>query len=210
MRILFDFDGTVADTSEGVLNSVRYALESLGKPVPPTEILKGFIGPSLFDSFRFITGLSDEVADEAVKKYREYYKREGVYKLKLYEGMETLLKNLKEKGHALAVASLKPKVQLDTAVNALGIYELFDIVAGASENKKDNDKREILSQASRGERAVMIGDSPFDIIAGNALGFTTIAVTFGFSTEEKLRERNPDFIADDTAEIERLIDKITE
>ena len=210
MRILFDFDGTVADTSEGILNSLRCALESLRVPVPPTKTLNGFIGPSLYDSFRFITGLSDEVAEEAVRKYREYYKREGVYKLKLYEGMETLLKSLREKGHTLCVASLKPKVQLDTAVNALGVYEHFDIVAGASESKKDNDKREILSQASNGEKSVMIGDSPYDIIAGNALGFTTIAVTYGFSTEEKLREQKPCFIASTVAEIEQIIDKITE
>ncbi|MBR7141239.1 MAG: HAD hydrolase-like protein [Clostridia bacterium] len=210
MRILFDFDGTVADTSEGILSCLRYTLESLSVPIPSTETLKGFIGPSMFNSFRLITGLSDEVVDEAVRKYREYYKREGVYKLKLYEGMETLLKSLREKGHTLCVASLKPKVQLDTAVNALGVYEYFDIVAGASESKKDNDKREILSQASNGEKSVMIGDSPYDIIAGNALGFTTIAVTYGFTTEEKLREQKPCFIASTVAEIEQIIDKITE
>ena len=78
-NIIFDFDGTVANTGEGVLNSVRYALKNAGAEIPCDEVLVGFIGPTLYRSFIDITGLTSEQAYKAIDDYRSYYVPYGVY-----------------------------------------------------------------------------------------------------------------------------------
>ena len=69
LLVCTDFDGTLADTSEGVLSSVEYALEKLGKPIPGRDVLIGFIGPALYDSFMRITNLDEETAVKAIGNF---------------------------------------------------------------------------------------------------------------------------------------------
>ncbi|MBO4894031.1 MAG: HAD hydrolase-like protein [Clostridia bacterium] len=71
--ILFDFDGTVADTGRGIFNCVGYAASAFGWALPDEEALRSFVGPPLHDSFRRVFGVSEEQALSAVEKYRELY-----------------------------------------------------------------------------------------------------------------------------------------
>ena len=86
-HILFDLDGTIVDSSQGIFSSINYALRKLEREELPLDILKTFVGPPLKDSFIRI-GLDERTADLAVNYYRELYKKKAVYQVKTYEGIE--------------------------------------------------------------------------------------------------------------------------
>lgn len=205
-NVIFDFDGTLADTSRGVLGSVRYALGTLGVPVPDESVLRGFIGPSLYTSFTGITGLDDERANEAIELYRSVYNPRGVYECELYDGMKELLSELKQNGVSLSVASSKPQNALDKVVDHLGIREYFDRVIGADPSVKHDDKAELVVAARTRENAVMIGDSRFDIEAAKKAGIKSIAAGYGFTAKEKLLALGPDYYADSVSDIAKILE----
>ena len=203
--VILDCDGTLADTSEGVLESVKYALKKLGAPIPSYETLRGFIGPSLFVSFQKITGLSADKADLAVKYYRETYSKEGIFKLKLYDGMRELLTELKSHGVLISVASAKPQVSLDVVVKYLGLDTVFDKVVGPSLAVKSDDKKDLVTAATLTKNSVMIGDAIYDIRAAKAANVASIAAMYGFGKREELLAEKPDFTADTVADIRKIL-----
>ena len=103
--VFFDFDGTIADTGEGIFSSVSYAIEAMGYNPLPDDRLRTFIGPPIFESFKRELGMTDEQSMQAVEKYREKYSENGIYLLKVYDGIENLLKELKNSGIKIAIAS---------------------------------------------------------------------------------------------------------
>lgn len=203
--VIFDFDGTLADTSEGVIESVEYALKKVGSPAFPRETLRGFIGPSLFISFQRITGLSPETAELAVKYYRETYSREGIFKLKIYDGMRELLDELKAGGVKISVASAKPQVSLDVVVKFLNLETEFDKVVGPSLAVKSDDKESLVRAATLTENSVMIGDAIYDIRAAKAAGVGSIAALYGFGKRVDLLGEQPDFTAESVADLKKIL-----
>ena len=92
----FDLDGTITDSSLGITNSVRYALAKYGIEEPDRKKLYRFIGPPLTESFREFYGFPEEQCQEAIRYYREYYREKGIYENRVYDGLEEVLKKLKE------------------------------------------------------------------------------------------------------------------
>lgn len=205
-NVIFDFDGTLADTSPGVLGSVRYALETLGAPVPDEKVLRGFIGPSLYSSFTGIIGFDGKKADEAIALYRSVYNPRGVYECKLYDGMKDLLIKIKAAGVSASVASSKPQNALDKVVDFLGVREYFDRVVGADPDDKHDNKALIVAAARTRDNAVMIGDSRFDIEAAKKVGIKSIAAGYGFTAKDVLLSLNPDYYADKVADITEILE----
>ena len=203
--VIFDFDGTLADTSEGVLSSVEYALEKLGKPIPSRDVLIGFIGPALYDSFMKITNLDEETAVKAIALYREVYIPTNVYKLTVYEGIKELLSQLKEAGVKLSVASGKPQIQLQRAVEGGGLTEYFEKVVGPDPSVKTNDKEYLFKRARVTVNSVIVGDAIFDIEGAHKIGLPAIAVTYGFGNKDDLFSANPEFVAHTVREIKKFI-----
>ena len=107
--ILFDLDGTITDTGEGIYNGVIYALEKYGITENNKTTLNNFIGPPLVDSFMNYYSFSKEKALQAVEYYREFYKRKGIYQNTLYEGISNLIKTLKQQGKTVILATSKPQ-----------------------------------------------------------------------------------------------------
>ena len=107
--IFFDLDGTLTDSKEGILNSLRYAFDKLGEPVPPESTLIKFIGPPLQDSFAEFCGFSAERAAEAIAAFRERYEPVGKFENMAAPGMADLCARLKARGYVLALASSKPE-----------------------------------------------------------------------------------------------------
>ena len=107
--ILFDLDGTLTQSGEGITKSVQYALEKLGKPEPDLKKLEVFVGPPLLQQFMKYAGLDEETAVKAVEYYRERYTDVGIFENRPYPGVEEMLEGLKRKGYILAVASSKPE-----------------------------------------------------------------------------------------------------
>lgn len=203
--VIFDFDGTIADTSAGVLGSVRYAVEAMGRKVPNDDVLRGFIGPSLYSSFTKICGMNDGEAKEAIELYRSVYNPKGVYDCVLYDGMLELLGRLKADGVKLSVASSKPLNALGKVVDYLGLTRFFDKVAGADPSVKDDDKAALIASARLTKNSVMVGDSRFDIEGAATAGVRSVAVGYGFTDGEVLKGFNPDYYAADVAALSEIL-----
>lgn len=118
--VLFDWDGTVADTRPGIFNSVRYAIGQYGIADKPDDELRYFIGPPLYDGFEHVFGVSPELANELTDTYRVYYRDKGIFECNVYDGVGDLLRELHDAGVKTAVVSSKPKEFLDRLVEQIG------------------------------------------------------------------------------------------
>ena len=130
--LLFDLDGTLTDSEEGILNCVRYGLESCGFPVPEYEVLRAFIGPPLMYSCTHFCGLSKADSESVILKYRERYSEKGIYENRLYDGIKELLSDLKKAGYKIALATSKPEVFALRILEHFDIAEYFDAAAGST------------------------------------------------------------------------------
>ena len=201
--VIFDFDGTVAETGRSITACVRYALEKLGRPVPSMEILRKFVGPPLYNSFRDFCGLSHEEAEQGVAFYRERYSAGGLFECDIYPGFTPLLKALKANGAWVAVASGKPEKFLRRIIEHFGLTEYFDGVAGPDLGSHSSDKTAqvlaVLPENADLSRACMVGDRCFDVDAGKALGMHTIAVEYGYGNRAEFEASGAEEIVADVA-----------
>lgn len=208
--VLLDFDGTIADTGEGIYDSVRYAVRAMGFDPLPEEIVHTFIGPPIFSSFKRTLNLSDEDSAKAVEKYREQYIRDGIYRLSFYDGMEKLLNDIKKSGIKLAVASSKPENFIIEILKYLKISDLFDFISAPESDRAPESKTALVERAVKvlgidKSKAVMIGDRYFDIEGAKEAKVDSIGVTFGFGDKDELIKSGADYIADSTGDIRRII-----
>ena len=213
--ILFDLDGTLTDNSEGIIKSARFALDRMGFPNEPDNVLRRFIGPPLHDSFMEFYGFSKEKAFEAVENYRIRYREKGVYESDLFPGLREMLHALREKGAKLCVATSKPSVFTEVILKQHNIYDLFEFVVGANLDGSMTDKTEIIHEVLRrigetGERAVMVGDRSFDIIGANNCGIESVGVYYGFAEPGELEEAGASYIANTVSELQEILLKLTE
>lgn len=204
--VIFDFDGTIADTREGVFDSIIYALTSFGYEVPDENRLNAFLGPPLHASFKETTGCDDETAVKLTAKYRELYTDNAMYRVKLFDGIEEMLKALKEKGIKLGIASSKPQKFFNDLLKHLKISEYFDVVCGASMDTKENTKQAIIARAMKElsaekDRTLMVGDRVFDIDGAKQNGIKSAGVVFGFDYTEELKTAGADFIVKTTKQL---------
>ena len=148
--VIFDFDGTVCQTGEGIRKSAAYALESMGFPVPEDENeLNFFIGPPLLVTFQERYGADPQTAEELVKKYRERYTNIGVYESEPYDGIEQLLQALKQDGLKIGIASSKPKKYIETLLERDGLIKYFDSVCGVSFTVDCESKANIIGRCMK-------------------------------------------------------------
>lgn len=197
--ILFDLDGTLTDSGEGIINCAQMTLERFGLPVPPREEMQVFVGPPLGDTFvKF--GIPEERTQEAIDIFRSRYVPIGKYENHPYPGIRELLEALKAQGHRLFVATSKPEV---TAIEVLEHFDLakyFDLICGASFDQSRTTKSEViaflLEQNGRIDNAVMVGDTEFDVLGAAAHGIPTIGVSWGYGQVEDMQKAGAAAIAD--------------
>ena len=207
---LFDFDGTVADTGEGIRRSVAYSLEKLGFPALPEATLSRFIGPPLHDSYVEYCGMTDEQAEAAIAAYRERYVDIGLYEARLYPGMAALLRSLHRAGAWVGIASAKPAFMLQRLAKHFGIDGYLNAISGTGLGRHSADKRDLilaaLPEGADPKQACMCGDRCFDIEAAKALGMVGIGADYGYSVPGELREAGADAVfADLPAMAEHLL-----
>ena len=130
--VIFDLDGTLSDNSDGIIGSVRYALDRLGRPMPGDNVVRRFIGPPLVMSFKRHCGMESAESLEALRLYRERYEVTGYLENRLYPGIRPLLTELKRRGTKLAVATGKPQQITESILEYFGILNLFDRVEGSA------------------------------------------------------------------------------
>jgi phosphoglycolate phosphatase len=210
--VLFDFDGTVVDSSEGIINSAEYVLEKYGIAVKEKTELFKFIGPPLMYSFMTFYNFSEEKSKEAITHYRQYYEKYGINQNRLYDGMEELLKNLKANGKTVGVMTSKPEHFAKKILEDFNISKYFDFVCGASlDELSRSTKIEVMEYGIKTynvndkNSTIMIGDRNFDIDGANFFGFDSIGVLFGFGSREEFVKAGATYIVESPKEIEKII-----
>ena len=210
--VLFDFDGTVSDTSEGIINSAIYALEKFGITCEDRRALCRFIGPPLYDSFVEFYGFSDEMSRAAVGFFRERYNTVGIYESRMYDGIDVLLHKLKDCGRHIMIVSSKAEECIKELLRLYNIADCFEFVAGASDavgrTKEDVMRYAVDVGGADVSKAVMVGDTKYDIKAARLFGIKSVGVTYGFGTVRELEDAGADYIADSVAETEKIILKL--
>ena len=202
--VIFDLDGTLTQSEEGIWNGVRYTAEQMGFPVPDAATLRKFIGPPLDYSFQTWMGMSEAQADEATRVYRSRYQTVGLFENRVYPGIRRLLRALKAQGCWVAVATGKPQSPSERIIEHFGLSPWIDRIVGSRE-KMGADKNELIRAALPDEygEAWMIGDRKFDVEGGRAVGVKTVGVGYGYGSEEELRAAGCDEYA---ATVQALID----
>ena len=209
--ILFDLDGTLTEPKVGITKSVAYALEYFGIHVEDLDTLCKFIGPPLKDSFIEFYGFDDEKAEKAVEKYREYFSPKGVYENEVYAGIKTLLKNLKESGKKVVLATSKPINFAELILKHFGLYQYFDCVVGSELDGRRVKKGEVieytLEQAGITEKSqvVMVGDRKHDIIGAKENGLDSIGVLYGHGDRAEHEACGADIIVETVDELSKVL-----
>lgn len=187
--VLFDMDGTLCNTKSGIKNTIKKVLLEYG--VDDFSLSENeYIGPPLLDVFFKLLGDWDK-AKEALSQYRSCYKVSGVYENELYEGMYDLIVKLKENNFKIALASLKPEVFCVEILKQHNIIGFFDFISCATLDGKIGDKAKIIDIAINGlkakrEKAVMVGDTVFDLIGARENNIDAIFASYGFGDEGNL------------------------
>lgn len=208
--LLFDLDGTLTDPKEGITNSVAYALEYFGIKVEDKDTLIPFIGPPLTDSFMEFYGFSREQAAEAVEKYREYFSDRGIFENRVYEGILSLMKELKEAGKISILATSKPTVYAGKIVEKFGLAEYLTDIQGSELDGTRVKKEEVIRYAMEVNGidpadVIMVGDRKHDIEGAHGAGIPVIGVLFGYGSEEELTLAGADYLAENVEALRRLL-----
>jgi len=204
---VFDFDGTIADTSEGILDAHRTTMRALGIEDPGDEGLKRLIGENLFRVYAEKYGLGEAGGRKAAALYRERYAGTGIHLAALYPGFREMLETLRAAGIRTGVATLKAERFAETMLEEMGIRGLFDAVCGIGADDR-MDKAGLIAQCmarcgSTAEETVLVGDTENDRAGAEKAGTGFIGVTYGFGFR---KGGNADFLtADDPAAVAELI-----
>lgn len=205
--IFFDLDGTLTEPKVGITKSVAYALKYYGIHVEDLDTLCPFIGPPLKDSFMKYYGFDDAKAEEAVEKYREYFRPYGIYENEMYEGVDNLLKQLKECGKTIVLATSKPTVFAEIILKHFGLRSYFDCVVGSELDGTRVKKGDVIAYAleeigvTDKSKVVMIGDRDNDILGAKENGLDCIGVLYGHGSREELQTAGADAIVETVEEL---------
>ncbi len=216
--ILFDMDGTITDSYEGIINALVYSLKEMGIEPDPDRYREA-IGPPLKHTYMGVYGMSAEESERAIKIYRRYYDEKGYAENKLYDGVADMLHTLHAHDKKLMIATSKDEVIAEKIVTHFGLSSYFYFVAGTNDDGLRNDRapsirsskedviRYILSSndIKDPEKTVMVGDRAYDMIAAKNLGLQTIGVLYGFGSGEELLSAGADHLAKYPHDIERYI-----
>lgn len=209
--ILFDLDGTLIDSSEGITKSTQYALAHYGIIENDLSKFYKFIGPLLVVSFKKYYDFPEEQAVEAVAVYRERYNKIGLFECSLYPGVRECIEKLKAQGYLIGMASSKPEVSCRRILEHFGILELFDDVVGATFDGRIDTKEEVLNEVMRRwsdvpkDEMCLIGDTMFDVEGANQVGIRTVAVTFGFGNVQEMVEAGAVAVCDDMEKLPDIV-----
>lgn len=182
--IIFDLDGTLADTSEGIYNCIRYAQKMMNLPPITDAQMRSHIGPPMHESYERNFHLSGSALEQAIGFHKEYALTKGLYEASLYNGIPQLLSQLKSRGFKLAVATLKYEETAKKMLSFLNVASFFDVICGTLSEVKLT-KAQLLEKCvdlCQGEKstALLVGDSSYDALGAQEAGIDFLGVTYGF------------------------------
>lgn len=205
--VLFDLDGTITDSSSGIINSIQYALGKMGKEERDQDRLRSYVGPSLKDTFKNNYFPEGEDYKKAIAFYREYYAEKGILENELYDGIGRVLDEIHKQGGKIALATAKPTYFAKIILRHFDIIDKFDTVVGSHLGGTRSSKNEIIFEVldqlgfPKSEKIYMIGDREYDIHGGKHHGLQTIGVEYGYGPDGELAGAKPDYHIHRTLEI---------
>jgi len=212
--LLFDLDGTLTDPRLGIVRCLKHALDRLGAPCPPDDVLASFIGPPLRGTFANLLATSDwRLIEQAMALYRDEYGKAGLFENHVYAGVAPMLDQVCELASAAFVATAKLKIFADRIVRRLGLERYFAGVYGADLSGRLDDKADLLahllaSENVSPERAVMIGDRAGDVVSARANGVRSIGVLWGYGSESELENAGADALCGAPAELPTSLNRL--
>lgn len=183
--VIFDVDGTLLDTSEGIIASAKYAIKKFGYQIPSREILRTYIGPPIQKSFANSLGVSEDDSNKMAECFRKRYKDIDLLKAERYEGILEAFKELANSGCKLAIATYKRQDYAEKIVDYFGFTQYTSLIFGSDFEGKFS-KADIIRNAIKAsgitdyKKVVMVGDTENDAVGASELGIDFIGVTFGF------------------------------
>lgn len=210
--VVFDVDGTLLDTSEGILSAVGYTIEQFGLEPLDENTIKSFIGPPIQNSFKRVFGFDDKKTKQMAEVFRERYKEADLLKATPYDGIYDVFESLKANGIKPAIATYKRQDYAQTLLKHFHFDAYTDILYGSDFDGKLK-KQDIIGLALKASgitdfsEAVMVGDSDNDAAGAERIGIDFVGVTygFGFRSREDVFEFRAIGAADTTVELQKLI-----
>lgn len=208
--ILFDLDGTITDPGLGITNSVMYALNKFGISDKRENLYK-FIGPPLAQSFQNYYGFDEEKAQLGIKYYREYYTVDGIFENIVYDGVEQMLKNLKQGGQKVLMATSKPEKFAKQILEYFKLDSYFDYVAGATMDEKRVRKADVISYALESygiqnlDEVLMVGDREHDVLGAKEVGIDCVGVLYGYGDRQELEKAGAKYIVETVEELAKVL-----
>ena len=204
--IIFDLDGTLLNTKEGIVSSVKYTIEKMGYKEISDKEIDSFIGPPIQDSFAREYGISGDELQVVATTFRDRYKYHDLYKAEVYEGIVDVLSEIKKRGMLLAVATYKREDYAKMILKHFNIDGFFDVIHGADhENilKKSDIVRMCVEETGirDKERVLLIGDTENDEKGAKAIGVNFLGVLYGFGYREETNRSDANEYAREPKEI---------
>lgn len=209
--VLFDLDGTIIDSEEGITNCIRNVLDYWKMEQPPQKDLLQFIGPPLKEQFQIVYGFDEIKAGVSDMKFRERFDRKGIFECALYPGITDTLHQLKLRGYRIMLASSKHEEACVRIIEHFHLTHCFDGIFGAEGIGKGSSKECVLNRLFHETGidladAVLIGDTKYDVLGAKAVGISCIGAAYGFGSREELETAGAWSICNSTAEIESCLD----
>ena len=211
--ILFDLDGTLTDSREGIINSIEHALGYYNIKIEDRDSLIPFLGPPLVESFRKYFNFDQKKAEEAVVHYREYFGVKGLLENQVYDGVEELMKSLRNRKYELLLATSKPEVYAKRIMDHFGLSQYFTFIGGASMDESRCRKADVIRYVleSNGitdlSLVMMVGDRDQDVNGARKIGTEVIGVLYGYGSLEELQAAGADYIAETPMDVLRILEK---
>lgn len=211
--VLFDLDGTISQSAEGIRYSLEMVLRHYGITGVDLSDYTRYIGPPLLDTLKNLCGLPDELCDEGYELYKGFYSDKGRFMNKPYDGIIDVLTQLKKSGYKLAVCTSKLEETAETVIKELGLADYFDVLAGSNRDSTRKDKRDLIPYAVEKlggkhadlQYAVMLGDTWYDAKGAQECGVDFIACSYGYGSNEDMAAYNPAAWANSPEQIIEII-----
>ncbi|MCH5299768.1 MAG: HAD hydrolase-like protein [Ruminococcus sp.] len=205
--VLFDFDGTLSQSAEGVRLSLEKTIEKMGKPIPDLSDYSKYLGPPLVNTLKNLCGFSEDECNKGIEIYKGFYKTEGIKKNRLYDGMEEVLKTLNANNIPISVCSSKYELFAEKACDILDITKYFKAVCGSSKDGSRKEKADLIPYAvnrlggKMTDKIVLIGDTYFDAEGARLTGIDFIAASYGYGEKSLMKKHGAKVFVNNPLEI---------
>jgi phosphoglycolate phosphatase len=208
--VLFDFDGTLVDPHDGLLDSFVHGLAAVGVTVDDKRGLEVLIGPPIRHGFATYLGLTEPSLSVAVEAFRDYLGTRGVLEYAPYDGIIDLLDDLVAADRVVGIVTSKALPFVELVIDHIGLETEFATISAASLDGSVAEKADLLERALRAllvdsTEAVMIGDREFDIIGARAHDVRSIGVLWGYGSRDELEEAGADVVVEDIAALRDVL-----